>query len=91
MNILFQLLFALIPVVLLLVATAVSASKVSAGRLSVKKSLGMNAAVFVTLMLVGGLDELHLDLFQLLIELIKGRSFRIFDDLHNVSLDLFAS
>ena len=53
MNILFQLLFALIPVVLLLVATAVIASKVSAGRLSVKKSLGMNAAVFVTLMLVG--------------------------------------
>ena len=44
MNILFQLLFALIPVVLLLVATAVIASKVSAGRLSVKKSLGMNQA-----------------------------------------------
>ncbi len=53
MTILFQLLFALIPVVLLLVATAMIASKVSAGRLSVKKSFAMNGAVFVTLMLVG--------------------------------------
>ena len=40
MNTLFQLLFALAPVAILMGATALIARKVSAGKISVKKSLG---------------------------------------------------
>ena len=53
MNIVFQLLLALVPVVMLLAVTAVIASKVSAGKLSVKKSFAMNGATFVVILLVG--------------------------------------
>lgn len=53
MNTLFQLLFALAPVAILMGATALIARKVSAGKISVKKSFGMNLAVFGVIMVVG--------------------------------------
>ena len=53
MNTVFQMLFAVAPAIILIGATVFIARKVNNGKMSVKKSLGMNMAVFGVLMAVG--------------------------------------
>lgn len=52
MNTVFQILLALVPAAVLLGVTAIVSSKVSAGKMGVKKSFAMNLATFAVILLV---------------------------------------